>query len=107
MFVSDLVKILIYSGTIKFMNSERLRIIIPLVLDHDNSDSIMNTPWEDKDRCNDVFVTKSPKRTNCVGFFLQLIATRNISFELVDKQGLKCVITKDDSGKYVFGDASR
>jgi hypothetical protein len=99
----------IYSGAVKFMNSDRLRSTLPLVIDHDNSDSIINTLWEDKDRCKEVFGTKSPKRANCVGFFLQLIATKIISFELVDNRGLKCVIQRDDNdmSKYVYEDASR
>ena len=57
----------------------------------------------------EVFGTKSPKRTNCVGLFSQLIATKSISFELVNNRGLKCVITKDvkNISKYVYEDASR
>ena len=91
------------------MNSERLHSTLPLVVDQDNCDTIINTLWEDKDRCKEVFDTKSPKRSNCVAFFLQLIATKTISFQLVDNRGLKCVITKDDKdiGKYVYEDVSR
>ena len=55
---------------IKFMMSERLCSTLPLVVDHDNSNTIVNTLWEDKDMCKEVFGTKSPKRSNCVGFFL-------------------------------------
>ena len=56
--------------------------------------------------CKEVFGTKSPKRSNFVGFFLQLIATKIISFQLVDNPGLKCVITKDhiDISNYVYED---
>ena len=81
---------------------------LPPVVDQDSCDTIINTLWEDKDRCNEVFGTKSPKRSNCVAFFLQLIVTKIIYFQLVDNRGLKCVITKDDKDvvKYVYEDVS-
>ena len=56
-----------------------------------------------------MFGTKSPKRSNCVGFFLQLIATNIVLFQLVDNRRLKCVITRDDRdvSNYVYEDALR
>ena len=35
-----------------------------------------------------------------------MIATKIISFELVNKSGLKCVITQSSIGKYRYDDAS-
>ena len=97
---------IIYSGAIKFMKSTRLTSTLPLVMDHDNSNNIINTLWEDKDWCKNVFGTKSPSKANVVGFFLQLIATRIISFELVKNRGLKCVITLQSNGKHRYDDTS-
>ena len=78
---------MIYSGDFKFMKSDRLRSTLPLVVYRNNSNTTINTLWEDKDRCKEVFGAKSPKRTNRVGLCFQLIATKIISFELVDNWG--------------------
>ena len=83
----------IYSGAIKFLKSTRLSKTLPLLMDHDNSNNIINSLWKDKDWCKDIFGTKSPSKGNVVSFFFQMIATKIISFELVNTSGLKCVIT--------------
>ena len=75
-------------------------------MDHENSNNIVNTLWEDKDWCKNVFGTKLPSKGNVVGFFLQMIATRIISFELVNRSGLQCIITVQSNGKYCYEDTS-
>ena len=86
------------------MKSTRLTSTLPLVMDHDNANNVINSLWEDKDWCKDVFGTKSPSKANVVGFFFQLIATRIISFELVKKRALQCIITTQSNGKYYYKD---
>ena len=48
---------------------------------------------------------KNPTKGNVIGFFLQLIATRIISFELVGNNGLQWVLTKQTTGAFLYEDA--
>ena len=86
------------------MKSTRLASKLPLLLTHDNKDDLINTLWEDKDFCKDVFGIKNPTKRNVIGFFLQLIATKIISFELVNNNALQCVMIKQTTGRYVYED---
>ena len=47
---------------------------------------------------------QAPTKGNVIGFFLQVIATKIISFELVNKDTLQCVVTKQTTGTYVYKD---
>ena len=86
------------------MKSTRLASKLPLLLTRDNNDDLINTLWEDKDFCKDVFGLKNPSKGNVIGFFLQLIATKIISFELVNNNTLQCVMTKRTTNTYVYED---
>ena len=88
------------------MKSTRLTSTLPLVMDHDNANNVINSLWEDKDWCKEVFGTKSPSKANVVGFFFQLIVTKIISFELVNKRALQCIITTQSNGKYYYEDTA-
>ena len=88
------------------MKSTWLTSTLPLLRNHDNSNNTINTLWEGKDWCKNVFGTNSPPKGNIVRFFFQLIATKIISFALVNKSNLKCIITVQSNGKYRYEDAS-
>ena len=94
----------IYSGASKFLKSTRIASTLPFILTHNNGSHLINTLWEDKDLCKDVFGVKHPNKGNVIGFFFQLIATNIISFELVNTNALQCVLTKQPNGGYVHED---
>ena len=95
----------IYSGAMRFLKSTRLTSTLPLLLTHETNAGLINTLWEDKDFCKDIFGVKNPTKGNVIGFFLQLIATRIISFELVGNNGLQWVLTKQTTGAFLYEDA--
>ena len=73
---------IIYSGAMRFMKSSRLTSKLPLLVTHENRDDLINTLWEDKDFCKDVFGLKNPTKGNVIGFFLQLMATKSMANSL-------------------------
>ena len=93
---------MVYSGAIKFLKSSCFTDIMPFDLNVQNCDELVDSLYLNKDWCKTVFGIKGVKKYNIATFFFQLFATKILSFKLVYKKVVHCVITKDGNGKYLY-----
>ena len=92
----------VHSGAIQFLDSRQLTDVHLFVLTVANCDEFVDRLAKDKDWLLWVFGKESVTRYNVTAFFLQLLATKILSFELVGNKNVLIVISVDENHNKKF-----
>ena len=92
----------VYSGAIAFLKSSCFNDIMPFNMNVLNCNELVDSLYLNKDWCRMVIGIKGVKKYNVTAFFFQLPATKILSFKLVDKKVVCCVVSRDPNGKYLY-----
>ena len=74
----------IYSGAVKFLDSRKFECINTYIITVGNCDEVLDILAKDKDWLHTVFGKEKVSKFNVTGFFLQLLATKILSFQFGD-----------------------
>ena len=92
----------VFSGALKFLKSQRFMQVLSIVLTVQNCEDVIGCLCGDKDWWILVFGLSFVKKYNVTAFFFQLLATKLLTFEIVDRTNVMCILARSKQDKYEF-----
>ena len=92
----------VFSGAIKFLKSQRFMTVLRMVLTVQNCEDVIDCLYSDKDWCICVFGVSSVKKYNVTAFIFQLLATKLLTFEIINRTNVICVLARSKQDMYDF-----